>query len=399
MITVEEATSIVLANAVDFGSEKVTLQMAIGRLLREDLVADRDFPPFNRVAMDGIAIRFEDLEKGQSVFPIVGVQAAGAPQLMEVKKGSCIEVMTGAMLPKGLDTVIRYEDIFIENETARLEINVIKNGENVHKQGTDRIKGDCLVKQGKRISPAEIGVAATVGKSVLQVAKLPKVAIIATGDELVMVDAMPEPYQIRSSNVYTLAALLQQNGIPADLQHIADDVAATENALRMYLLNYDVLVISGGVSKGKFDYVPEVLKRLGVEQLFHQVQQKPGKPFWFGKNAANKIVFALPGNPTSSFMCSIRYFLPWFRTCFGLEPFDYQMVVLAADFNFKPNLQYFLQVKIHNLPNGTKTATPLMGKGSGDLANLADADGFLELPAAKSVFKKGEIYQFWKYRM
>lgn len=399
MITITEATSIVLANTVDFGTEKVNLTAAIGRVLKENLVADRDFPPFNRVAMDGIAIRFEDFENGQRTFPIVGVQAAGMPQLTTTESGVCMEVMTGAMLPKGLNTVIRYEDILTNNGQATVEVETIKANQNVHGQGTDRTKGDCLVEHGKIISPAEIGVAATVGKWFLEVAKLPKVAIIATGDELVAVDKIPKPYQIRSSNVYTIAALLQQNGIQADLHHIADDAEATAKALKICLEKYDVLLMSGGVSKGKFDYVPEVLKALEVEKLFHRVRQKPGKPFWFGKNKANKVVFALPGNPASSFMCATRYFLPWFRASIDLEPLNCQYIELATDFVFKANLQYFLQVKIHHLESGILTAMPLMGKGSGDLANLADADGFLELPAEKINFKKGEIYPFWKYRI
>jgi molybdopterin molybdotransferase len=398
MITTQEATEIVLANTIDFGTETVDLREAIGRQLDEDLFADRDFPPFNRVAMDGIAVRFSDFENGQRAFPIVGVQAAGSVQLSVLESGVCMEVMTGATLPKGVNSVIRYEDTLIENGVATVEIDAIKNGQNVHNQGIDRQLGDLLIRKGKIISAAEIGVAATVGKSVLAVTKLPKVAIISTGDELVNVDETPNSHQIRTSNVFTIAALLKQKNIPTDLHHIVDDKEKTLERLAILLKKYDVLILSGGVSKGKFDYVPEALERLKVKKLFHRVRQKPGKPFWFGRNAENKIVFALPGNPASSFMCTNRYFLPWFRASLGLEPFDYQYVSLSEDFSFKPNLQYFLQVKINRLPNGTTIATPLMGKGSGDLANLADADGFLELPAEKVEFLKGEVYRFIGYR-
>jgi molybdopterin molybdotransferase len=398
MITTQEATEIVLANTIDFGTETVDLREAIGRQLDEDLFADRDFPPFNRVAMDGIAVRFSDFENGQRAFPIVGVQAAGSVQLSVLESSVCMEVMTGATLPKGVNSVIRYEDTLIENGVATVEIDAIKNGQNVHNQGIDRQLGDLLIRKGKIISAAEIGVAATVGKSILAVTKLPKVAIISTGDELVNVDETPNSHQIRTSNVFTIAALLKQKNIPTDLHHIVDDKEKTLERLAILLKKYDVLILSGGVSKGKFDYVPEALERLKVKKLFHRVRQKPGKPFWFGRNAENKIVFALPGNPASSFMCTNRYFLPWFRASLGLEPFEYQYVSLSEDFSFKPNLQYFLQVKINRLPNGTTIATPLMGKGSGDLANLADADGFLELPAEKVEFLKGEVYRFIGYR-
>ncbi|MFK7948439.1 MAG: molybdopterin molybdotransferase MoeA [Saprospiraceae bacterium] len=398
MITIQQATKIVLENRIDLPTEIVKLENAIGRQLREDLIADRPFPPFNRVAMDGIAIRFSDFENGQRTFPIVGVQAAGSPQLEISKNGVCAEVMTGSMLPKGVDTVIRYEDVLIENNQATIQIETIRNGQNIHKKGTDRVEGDILVNAGKIISSAEIGVAATVGKSELHVTKLPKVAIISTGDELVNIDETPEPYQIRSSNVYTISSLLQQHQIQAELFHIVDNQEATIDKLKILLNDFDVLILSGGVSKGKFDYIPAALEALKVEKLFHRVRQKPGKPFWFGKNENNKVVFALPGNPASAFMCTNRYFLPWLRASMNVEPFDYQYITLAEDFYFKANLQYFLQVKINYNTNGQVTGKPIAGRGSGDLANLADVDGFLELPAEKTEFKKGEIYPFIRFR-
>lgn len=398
MITIQQATKIVLENTIDLQTETIKLENAIGRQLRENLIADRPFPPFNRVAMDGIAIRFADFENGQRTFPVIGVQAAGSSQLFVSESDVCVEVMTGAMLPKGVDTVIRYEDILIEKNQARVQVETIKNGQNVHKKGTDRTQGEVLVKTGQLISPAEVGVAATVGKSELQVTKLPKVAIISTGDELVNVSEIPKPYQIRSSNVYTISTLLKQYQIKPELFHIVDNQQATIEKLRVLLNDFDVLILSGGVSKGKFDYIPAALESLNVEKLFHRVRQKPGKPFWFGKNVANKVVFALPGNPASSFMCTNRYFLPWLRASMNLQPLNYQYVTLAETFTFKANLQYFLQVKINYEKDGQITAKPLAGRGSGDLANLADVDGFLELPAEKIDFLKGEVYPFIRFR-
>ena len=398
MITVQEATRIVLENRIALDTEYVPLDKAIGRQLRENLIADRPFPPFDRVAMDGIAIRFNDFKNGQCVFPTIGIQAAGSPQLSVEESGLCIEVMTGAMLPKGVDTVIRYEDILIENGHAQIQIEKIKEGQNVHQKGTDREQGDILVKAGKLISPAEIGVAATIGKSNICVTKLPKVAIISTGDELVNINETPQPYQIRSSNVYTISSLLQQHQIEAKVFHIVDNKQAIIEKLSKLLEAFDVLIMSGGVSKGKFDYIPEALAALNVQKLFHRVQQKPGKPFWFGKDNNNKVVFALPGNPASSFMCVNRYFLPWLRTSMQLEPFNYPYIALAEDFSFKANLQYFLQAKLVHTSNSV-SAKPIAGRGSGDLANLAEVDGFLELPAAKSQFKKGEIFPFIPFRV
>jgi molybdopterin molybdotransferase len=398
MISIEKATEIVLTNKVNLPIEKVNLAEAIGRQLREDLFADRDFPPFDRVSMDGIAVRFADFEKGQRAFEIIAVQAAGSSQKTCDKSGVCMEVMTGAILPKGLDAVIRYEDILIENSITTITVETIKNGQNIHRKGTDRKATDLLISKGQFISAAEIGVAATIGKVTLEVTKLPKIAIISTGDELVKVSETPALHQIRTSNVLTVQALLKQYGIAASLHHINDNEAETTLKLGELLNENDVLILSGGVSKGKFDYVPKALEILNVTKLFHKVKQRPGKPFWFGKTKNNKMVFALPGNPVSTFMCANRYFLPWLRASMNLSPFENKFAVLDTDFSFKPNLQYFLQVKISYAENGQILAKPFSGKGSGDLANLTDADGFLELPANKTDFKKGDVYRLISYR-
>ncbi|MBI5914234.1 MAG: molybdopterin molybdotransferase MoeA, partial [Bacteroidetes bacterium] len=226
---------------------------------------------------------------------------------------------------------------------------------------------------------------------------LPRVAILSTGDELVEVGEVPLPHQIRKSNVHTLAALLGQWGLAADLLHLPDDLAAIETALADCLENSDVLLLSGGVSMGKFDHLPAALKNLCVRQLFHKVSQRPGKPFWFGRSERT-MVFAFPGNPVSSFMCVHRYFQPWLRASQGLQPFDYQYAALAGDYFFKPDLTYFLQVKLTCEADGRLLATPITGQGSGDLANLTDTDAFLELPLERQDFKKGESFPVWIYR-
>jgi molybdopterin molybdotransferase len=233
---------------------------------------------------------------------------------------------------------------------------------------------------------------------VLRVAALPKVAILSSGDELVEVDEQPLPHQIRKSNVHTMAAVLDTWGLPADLLHLPDDPSAIEASLSVCLEKYDALLLSGGVSMGKFDHIPAALGRLGVAELFHKVSQRPGKPFWFGRRAG-AVVFAFPGNPVSAFMCLHRYFQPWLRAGLGLlQPIDNQYAALDSDYHFKPDLTYFLQVKLGAAPEGRLLATPVTGHGSGDLANLADADAFLELPLERQVFKAGEVFPLWCYR-
>jgi molybdopterin molybdotransferase len=230
----------------------------------------------------------------------------------------------------------------------------------------------------------------------VKVAKQPKVMVVSTGNELVEVDEIPADHQIRRSNVFALVSLLKKLNINAETAHILDDKSALKTRIDSFLNDYDVLIFSGAVSKGKFDFIPEVLAELGVEKLFHQVKQRPGKPFWFGKKA-RKVVFAFPGNPVSTFVSCLKYFTPWYQKSVGLNVDTQQKAILSEDFYFKPNLTYFLQVKLHQ-NNGILYASPAAGKGSGDLANLVDADAFLELPDDRSNFEKGELFPIIIYR-
>lgn len=398
MISFSEALQIVFSETKKFGTESVPMMTALGRILREDLTADRDFPPYNRVTMDGIAFQFDNFENGNLSFPIEGIAAAGAAQ-MTLKSGkNCLEVMTGSILPTNTDTVIRYEDVLIENGVATLQVADFKKGKNIHRKGSDRGVDAILVKAGKRISAAEIGVAATIGKTDLQVSRLPKTSIIGTGDELVEVAAKPLAHQIRKSNSYSIQAALLSLGIASGNYHLKDDLEEVKANLKTLIGDNEVLILSGGVSKGKFDYLPAALEALGVEKLFHKVKQRPGKPFWFGKAKNGTLIFALPGNPVSSFMCTHRYVLPFLKQCLQLEEIPQPMAVLTKNFTFKPDLTYFLQVKISYNRNGQLLATPIEGNGSGDLANLTDADGLLQLPTGKVVFEEGEVYPIYFYR-
>jgi molybdopterin molybdotransferase len=396
MISSQQALKLILKNTEDFGIEEIPFLESVGRVLKEDIQADRDFPPFDRVSMDGIAIVFDTFTAGNRTFKIENVQAAGSKQLELNNTSNCIEVMTGAVLPKNTDAVIPYEQVNIANGKAVVEIDVINQLQNIHKQGNDRKKTDILIKKNKVISPSEIGIFATVGKSTIKVAKQPKVLIISTGDELVAVNENPLPYQIRRSNVYSMLSLLEDLKIHAETAHITDDKPLLKEKISRYLEQYDVLLFSGAVSKGKYDFLPEVLDELGVKKLFHKVKQRPGKPFWFGKKGS-KSVFAFPGNPVSTYVGCLKYFYPWYKKSVGIQYENQESANLSEDFFFKPELTYFLQVKTKN-EKGQLYATPVVGHGSGDLANLADADAFLELPDDKSNFAKGEVFPLIRYR-
>ncbi|MDO9274037.1 MAG: molybdopterin molybdotransferase MoeA, partial [Lutibacter sp.] len=338
----------------------------------------------------------EAFNNGQRTFKIEGIQAAGSPQLTLQNPTNCMEAMTGAMLPKNTNAVIQYELLTIENGIAKVNLEAVKSFQNVHLKGTDKKKGDLLIKENILISPAEIGVFATVGKSVVKVAKRPKVIVVSTGNELVEVAENPADHQIRRSNVFTMVSLLEKLHIKAETMHILDDKEVLLTKIESLLENYDVLIFSGAVSKGKFDFIPEVLDQLGVNKLFHEVKQRPGKPFWFGKKN-NKVIFAFPGNPVSTFVNCLIYLYPWYYKSVGLNFENKHQAILSEDFYFKPELTYFLQVKLNQI-EGTLWATPISGKGSGDLANLADADAFLELPDNRSNFTKGAIFPVIIYR-
>jgi len=199
----------------------------------------------------------------------------------------------------------------IADKKATIELETVTQGQSIHKRAADARKDERLLQPGFIMTPAEVALLASVGKEKVKVFAYPKAAIISTGDELVAIDQVPKAHQIRSSNVYALQSAMAEIGWQAERFHVEDEKRAMEKTFRKILETSDVLILSGGVSKGKFDFVPEVLNQVGIEVLFHQVSQRPGKPFWFGKSASGKVAFALPGNPVSTFMCFYKYIKPW----------------------------------------------------------------------------------------
>ncbi|MBB6461670.1 molybdopterin molybdotransferase MoeA [Flammeovirga kamogawensis] len=383
---------------LDLPSEKVNFIESLGRTLAEDIYADRDFPPFDRVAMDGIGIHHSAIENNNNLFAIEGVQPAGSSQLTLKDNGNCIEVMTGAILPKGADVVIPYE--WTERKGEKMCVLDFKHAQtftNVHRKGVDVKKGEVLIKKGTVITSAEIGIITTVGKEEVIVKTLPKVAVIATGDELVGVDQIPADYQIRMSNCYSIQSRLKEEGISSKIYHIVDDKDALKEKIKGLFTSYDIFVFSGGVSKGKFDYLPQVFEELGVVKQFHGVKQRPGKPFWFGITKNNQPIFALPGNPVSTYLCANRYLLPWLRQELNKE-INQGKAILDSNYSFSKPLTYFLQVKSYYNKLGELCVSPTTGGGSGDLANLSNADAFVELPSDKNSFKKGDKLPIWFYK-
>jgi molybdopterin molybdotransferase len=397
MVSVGEAEQIILSRCRDFGTETISFQNSIGRVLAENILADRDMPPFDRVTMDGIAINYNAYKSGTRSFQIKEVQSAGEPAKDISDNAQCIEIMTGAVLPPTTNTVIPYEDLAIENRIAKITAENVFANQNVHLQGKDKKQHEILVEANQVITPAILSVAATVGKSEILVKKSPKIVVISTGDELVDIEKTPTSFQIRRSNDHTILGILKQYSLEAELMHLPDDADIITKKLQQCISEYDVILLSGGVSMGKFDFVPAALEKLHVDKLFHKVKQKPGKPFWFGTHANGTSVFAFPGNPVSTFMCFHRYFLPWLKTSLRLKQIK-TFAILNEDFTFKPLLQYFLQVKLTITENGHLIADPIEGNGSGDLANLSNTDAFMELPLERIDFKKGEVFRIWVFK-
>ncbi|MFN0036281.1 MAG: molybdopterin molybdotransferase MoeA [Saprospiraceae bacterium] len=410
MITVSEAEQIILSHRKDYGVEAVPFLAAQGRVLAENIVADRDLPPCDRVTMDGIVIRYADYEAGCRTFQIVATQAAGDAPPMNLANihhpslnhsslsSPCIEIMTGAACSPVMDTVIPYENLHIADGVARIQQEPVSLGRNIHFQGRDRRQGDTVMASGQIIGSTQISMAAAVGKSELWVKKLPRVVILSSGDELVDVADTPMPYQIRRSNNYSAHAVLRHYGIEAEMPHLPDDPEIIRREVARCQTEFDVILLSGGVSMGKFDYIPAALEATGVQMHFHKVRQRPGKPFWFGTFGERGVVFALPGNPVSTFLCLHRYVLLWLEASLGFPPAPPQYAILGKNVRFEPPLLYFIQVKLRQDPDARLWAEPLEGQGSGDFANLLDADAFLELPMERTEFSVGEVFRVLRFR-
>jgi len=396
MVSVAEAVRLIQQQVYRPGIERLKIEETVGRVLAETLKADRDFPPFDRVSMDGIAINFQAIEEGWEGFRVEGLQQAGQPRLTLKNNKNCIEVMTGAMLPIGCDTVVRYEDISLVHEVAKIKVKPAARGHNVHPRAQDAKRGDIILEAGTLLSSSEIALLASVGWLECNVYDLPRVAIVSTGSELVDIHDRPLPHQIRRSNAYALRSALLQLFCPSDLYHLVDDQNVMERELQKIFKKHHVIILSGGVSKGKFDFVPAALKALGVTTVFHQVSQRPGKPMYFG-TTEKQIIFGLPGNPVSSFACFFRYIRPWILKNHGLVPAT-EFGILASPVDLKnPDLTHFLQVKVKN-ENGKRMAYPVPGGGSGDFANLTQVDAFLEIPQGNPKPAAGEVFPLISFR-
>ena len=296
MLTPTAARDIILDALPRYGSERVDVEASVGRVLHEPITAERDQPPFDRVMMDGIAARSSALDSRLRRFRIQGTQHAGESALSLQDDDACIEVMTGAVLPPGADTVIPVERITVADGFAELEPGYTPaRAQFVHPRASDHAQGVEVLSAGTVLSELDVAILASCGRTAVEVAETPTVRVVSTGSELVPAGAHIEPHQIRLSNGPALVAMLSSAAFDDTRHdHLIDEPAVLEKRIAEHLEQAQILVLSGGVSMGKADFVPATLAKLGVEKVFHRISQRPGKPMWFGVDQNGTAVFALP---------------------------------------------------------------------------------------------------------
>jgi len=322
MIPLQEAKSIVNKHLFELNKEKVLLKNAGERVLAEDVVASFPSPQFDNSAMDGFAVRAEDTKNASHENPVtlkmVGISSAGTPSEVTLNPGECIQCMTGAKIPNGADAIIIVEDTSGFSDAKSFQImNEASPGKHIRNKGEEIQEGEILIEKGTRITPSEIGTLATFGYGKIKVAQKTKIAIFGTGDELIEPGNKLEEGQIYNSNLYVFAELVERAGGEVVMRNvIKDDKDSLRAFLSEALESCDIIISSGGVSMGRYDYVRDVFMELGVEEHFWKVAQKPGKPLFFGTGNST-LIFGLPGNPVSAYIGFMEWVWPVLETMMG----------------------------------------------------------------------------------
>lgn len=381
MLRLDDATTLIRRNWPALPTARVSFEAACGTVLRSAIRADRDVPACDRATMDGIAIAFPAWSSGVRAFEIEGTAAAGRPpESLRNPQSGCLQIMTGAPIPAGATCVIPVEDLDVTPKCARLRDNIrVVEGQHIHTRGADRRRNDLVLATGTRLSAADIAVAAGLGVTKIDVAAWPRAGILSVGDELVPAGRPVEDYQVRPSNACGIEAALRRFGLQ-DVRVAAcgDTEESIDKALADLMRTSDLILTSGGVSKGAFDYVPAALERAGFGCILHGIRQKPGKPLWFGVSD-RRAAFGLPGNPVSTLVCLHRLVLPGLLAAAGAPPSPPLSVSLAAPLKIESNLTTFLPARLETDDNGRTLAALPAYHGSGDFTALSATHGFIEV--------------------
>jgi molybdopterin molybdotransferase len=387
VLPVAEAIARILACSPELEPAPVPLDRAIGRVLREDVTAPHDYPPFHRVMMDGYAVVAADLDD-RDTLPLHGESAAGTSAAPSLRPGTCVQVMTGAPLPVGADAVVMVEQTERVGDGVRFGAPV-RAGQHYAVRGEEAREGQVIAAAGTVITPVTVSTLAHAGRAQVLCSRQPSLAIVTTGDELVPVDAEPGPNQIRDTNSWSLASQAFIEGL-TDVRrlHAMDDEADLAATLTD-AMTADIVVISGGVSMGKYDLVPGALQALGVEQVFHRVYSKPGKPVWFGRRGST-LIFGAPGNPLSTVVTFHMYVRPAIAKMSGRDPSEPRYTGrLVRDMLYRSKRDLFAFVRA-DWDGADLRITPLPGKGSADVFAPASANALLLLPAGTHDLKRDD---------
>jgi molybdopterin molybdotransferase len=380
MVSFHEALELLLKNVPLLPIERCRLEHACGRTLRSVITADRDFPAFDRVMMDGYALRIQDWQGGSRNFRVTDSAPAGKPQAkLSEEMATCVEVMTGAPCPLGADCIIPVEEV-LEDDCGRVKFSESAApvaGRFIHHSGSDAKAGEVLLEQGTLLGSREIGVAASCGAFLLEVSELPKIAVIATGDELVSIDETPASHQIRQSNAHSLAAALKRGGYIS--QHVGvlnDELSLARPAMESIMETHDWVILTGAVSKGARDFIPALLGDLECRKIFHGVAQRPGKPAgcWIGPRG--QVILALPGNPVSALTGLHTFVLPALAVASGLPRQNHRRATINDKAVALPDFTRHLPVTLR----ADGRAEPAATGNSGDFIGLLKSDGFITLP-------------------
>jgi len=393
VLSVEEAREHILDQVSTLGSERVPILQALGRVLAEDVCATENIPPHTNSAMDGYAVRHQDLIGSAPRLRVIGSVPAGSIWKGSLEAGQALRIMTGAPLPPGADTVVRFEDTRLEEEHVII-LKSPSRGRNVRSAGEDVRAGQRVLERGQVLRPQEIGMLAALGRPTVAVYRRPRVALLATGDEVVGIEATLAPGKIRNSNSYSNAAqALQAGGEPLVLEETPDEANALVHRLRQALeLGADLIVSSGGVSVGDFDLVKEVLKSEG-EIDFWWVNMKPGKPMAFGTLHGVPLL-ALPGNPVAAMISFLLFARPAILKMLGYRRWDLPMTraKLAQEIARKDGRRHYLRVRL--VPEGDSLVAYLTGdQGSGILSSMVKADGLAIIPETVQTLPAGSVVQ------
>ena len=400
MISPQDALGIVLKTTRPLKMQSVCLADADGYCLAQDVRADRNLPPTDRSAMDGYALRAADIQRFSGKLELTGEAAAGRVLTTRVKPGTCVRIFTGAVIPGGADTVVKVENTR-ETQGVVTVLKPVKLGDHIRKQGEETAKGEVILSKGAVLGPVQIGLCATLGKAMVKVYGRPRVAVISTGTEIVAPDRPAKSWQIRDANGPALCAALRTTGCGKPLYRIAqDNAAALRRTLRSALKNRDVVLLSGGVSVGRYDLVPQVIQEIGARIRFHKVAIKPGKPVLYATIGRNQHIFGLPGNPLSALNGLHEFVLPAIRHMAGVaeqECHPSAYLPLAETLIPRGTRLEHVLVRVVQYETGPKLA-PVSSKGSADLVAANLADGVALLPRDRRKCQAGKYVEFRSWR-